>query len=36
MWLIFEEMGLYEIVVSGIDPSPLAFAEELIIFQLVQ
>jgi hypothetical protein len=29
---IFKAMGLYEIVVSGIDPSPLAAAEELIIF----
>jgi hypothetical protein len=26
-------MGLYEIVVSGIDPSPLASAEELITVQ---
>jgi hypothetical protein len=29
-------MGLYEIVVSGIDPSLLASAEELITFQLAQ
>jgi hypothetical protein len=29
-------MGLYEIVVSGIEPSPLAFAEELITFQIAQ
>jgi hypothetical protein len=36
MSVIFEAMGLYEIVVSGIDPSPLAFAEELITFQLAQ
>jgi hypothetical protein len=30
MSVIFEAMSLYEIVVSGIDPSPLASAEELI------
>jgi hypothetical protein len=29
-------MGLYEIVVSGIDPSPLVSAEELITFQCPQ
>jgi hypothetical protein len=34
--IIFEAMGLYEILVSGIDPSPLASAEELITFQLAQ
>jgi hypothetical protein len=31
---IFDAMGLYEIGVSGIDPSPLASVEELITFQL--
>jgi hypothetical protein len=36
MLVIFEAMGIYEIVVSGIDPSPLASAEELITFQLAQ
>jgi hypothetical protein len=36
MSVIFEAIGLYEIVVSGIDPSPLASAEELITFQLAQ
>jgi hypothetical protein len=36
MSVIFEAMGLYKIVVTGIDPSPLASAEELIIFQLTQ
>jgi hypothetical protein len=36
MSVIFEVMGLYEIVVLGIDPSPLASAEELITFQLVE
>jgi hypothetical protein len=36
MSVIFEVMGLYEIVVSGIDPSPLAPAEDLITFQVVQ
>jgi hypothetical protein len=36
MLVIFEAMGFYEIVVSGIDPSPLASAEKLITFQLVQ
>jgi hypothetical protein len=36
MSVIFEAMGLYEIVVTGIDPSPLASAEELITFQLAQ
>jgi hypothetical protein len=34
--VIFEVMGLYKIVVMGIDPSPLASAEELITFQLAQ
>jgi hypothetical protein len=34
--LIFEAMGHYEIFVSGIDPSPLACAEELITFQIAQ
>jgi hypothetical protein len=33
--VLFDAMGLYEIVVSGIDPSPLASVEELITFQLV-
>jgi hypothetical protein len=33
---IFEAMGLYEIVVSGIDPSLLASAKELITFQIGQ
>jgi hypothetical protein len=36
MSVIFEAMGLYEIVVSGIDPSSLASVEELITFQLTQ
>jgi hypothetical protein len=36
MLVIFEAMNLYEIVVSGIDPSPIAYAEELITFQLAQ
>jgi hypothetical protein len=36
MSVIFEAMDLYEIVVSGIDPSPLASAEELITIQLAQ
>jgi hypothetical protein len=36
MSVFFEAMGLYEIVVSGLDPSPLACAEELITFQLAQ
>jgi hypothetical protein len=36
MLVIFEVLGLYEIIVSGIDPSPLASAEELITFQLAQ
>jgi hypothetical protein len=36
MIIIFEAMGLIEIVVSGIDPSPLASAKELIIIQLAQ
>jgi hypothetical protein len=36
MMVIFEAMGLYEIVVMGIDPSPLVFVEEWIIFQLTQ
>jgi hypothetical protein len=36
MSVIFEARGLYEIVVSGIEPSPLASAEELITFQLAQ
>jgi hypothetical protein len=36
MSVILEAMGLYERVVTGIDPSPLASAEELITFQLVQ
>jgi hypothetical protein len=34
MLIILEEMGLYEIVISGINPSPLASAEQLITFQL--
>jgi hypothetical protein len=33
---IFEAMGLYEIIVSGIDPSLIVSAEELITFQLAQ
>jgi hypothetical protein len=33
---IFEVMGLYEIVETGIDPSPLTSGEELITFQLAQ
>jgi hypothetical protein len=36
MSVIFEAMGLYEIFVSGIDPSPLASVEELITFQLAR
>jgi hypothetical protein len=36
MSVSFEGMGLYEIVVTGIDPSPLASAEELITVQLGQ
>jgi hypothetical protein len=36
MSVIFEAIGLYEIVVLGIDPAPLASAEELITFQLAQ
>jgi hypothetical protein len=36
MSVIFEAMGLYEIVVSGIDLSPFASAEELITVQLAQ
>jgi hypothetical protein len=36
MSIIFEARGLYEIVVSGINPSPLASVEELITFQLTQ
>jgi hypothetical protein len=36
MSVIFEAMGLYEIIVSGIDPSSLASAEDLITFQLAQ
>jgi hypothetical protein len=36
MSVIFEAMGLCESVVSGIDPSPLRFAEELLTFQLGQ
>jgi hypothetical protein len=36
MSVIFEAMGLYEIIVSGIDPSPRTSAEELITFQLAQ
>jgi hypothetical protein len=32
MSVIVEAMGLYKSVVSGIDPSPLASAEELITF----
>jgi hypothetical protein len=36
MLVIFEVMGLYEIVVLGIDLSPLASGEELITFPLAQ
>jgi hypothetical protein len=36
MSVIFEAMGLYEIGISVIDPSPLASAEDLITFQLTQ
>jgi hypothetical protein len=36
MSVIFEAMGLYEIIVSGIDASPLASAPELITFQPAQ
>jgi hypothetical protein len=32
MSVIFEAMGLYEIVVIGIDPSSLTSGEELITF----
>jgi hypothetical protein len=32
--VIFEAIGLYKIVVSGIDPTPLASVDELITFQL--
>jgi hypothetical protein len=35
MFIVFEAMGLYEIVVTGIDPSPLASVNILITFQLV-
>jgi hypothetical protein len=34
MSVIFVVTGRYEIVVTGIDPSPHASVEELIIFQL--
>jgi hypothetical protein len=34
MSVIFEVTGYYEIVVSGIDPSPLGSGEEVITFQL--
>jgi hypothetical protein len=34
MSVILEAMGLYEIIISGIDPFPLASPEELITFQL--
>jgi hypothetical protein len=34
--VFFEAIGLYEIIISGIDRSPLASAEELITFQLAQ
>jgi hypothetical protein len=34
--VIFELMGFYAIVVSGIDPSSLASAEKVTIFQLEQ
>jgi hypothetical protein len=34
--IIFKGMGLYKIIVMGIDLSPLASAEELITFQLTQ
>jgi hypothetical protein len=36
MSVIIEAMGLYKIVVSGIDPSPLVSAKELITFHLAQ
>jgi hypothetical protein len=36
MLVILEAMGLYEINVMGIDPSPLASVEEVFTFQLVQ
>jgi hypothetical protein len=36
MSVIFEVLGVYEIVVSGIDPSPLVSVEELITFHLAQ
>jgi hypothetical protein len=36
MSVIFEGMGLYEMVVAGIDPSPFASGEELITFQVAQ
>jgi hypothetical protein len=36
MSIILEAMGLDEIVVSGMDLSPLASAEDLIAFQLAQ
>jgi hypothetical protein len=36
MSVIFEAMGLYEIVVSDISPSPHASVEELITFELAQ
>jgi hypothetical protein len=36
MSVIFEAIGLFEIVVLGIDVSPLASAEELITYQLAQ
>jgi hypothetical protein len=36
MLVFFVALGLYDIVVSGIDPSPLTSAEELNTFQLAQ
>jgi hypothetical protein len=36
MSVIFEVISVYEIVISSIDPSLFASAEELITFQLAQ
>jgi hypothetical protein len=36
MSVIVEAMGIYNIVVMGIDPSPLVSAANLITFQLAQ
>jgi hypothetical protein len=36
MFVIVKVIGIYEIVVMGIDSSPLASAEELITFKVGQ